>query len=52
MEAPASPEREEVALSEYKTETYDDYKDETTIDDSIMDADSLWVDTQGVPYFF
>ncbi|EPY83180.1 microtubule-associated protein 2 isoform 1 [Camelus ferus] len=46
-EAPASPEREEVALSEYKTETYDDYKDETTIDDSIMDADSLWVDTQG-----
>ncbi|XP_059249359.1 microtubule-associated protein 2 isoform X18 [Mustela nigripes] len=45
-EAPASPEREEVALSEYKTETYDDYRDETTIDDSIMDADSLWVDTQ------
>ncbi|XP_077011046.1 microtubule-associated protein 2 isoform X5 [Tamandua tetradactyla] len=45
-EAPASPEREEVALSEYKAETYDDYKDETTIDDSIMDADSLWVDTQ------
>ncbi|XP_049744011.1 microtubule-associated protein 2 isoform X22 [Elephas maximus indicus] len=45
-EAPASPEREEVALSEYKTETYDEYKDETTIDDSIMDADSLWVDTQ------
>ncbi|XP_029425820.1 microtubule-associated protein 2 isoform X9 [Nannospalax galili] len=45
-DAPASPEREEVAFSEYKTETYDDYKDETTIDDSIMDADSLWVDTQ------
>ncbi|KAM7104872.1 microtubule-associated protein 2 isoform 6-T14 [Molossus nigricans] len=45
-EAPASPEREEVALSEYKTETCDDYRDETTIDDSIMDADSLWVDTQ------
>ncbi|TKC50739.1 hypothetical protein EI555_017868, partial [Monodon monoceros] len=45
-EAPASPQREEVGLSEYKTETYDDYKDETTIDDSIMDADSLWVDTQ------
>ncbi|XP_043766139.1 microtubule-associated protein 2 isoform X6 [Cervus elaphus] len=45
-EAPASPEREEVGLSEYKTETYEDYKDETTIDDSIMDADSLWVDTQ------
>ncbi|XP_052605682.1 microtubule-associated protein 2 isoform X16 [Peromyscus californicus insignis] len=45
-DAPATPEREEVAFSEYKTETYDDYKDETTIDDSIMDADSLWVDTQ------
>ncbi|KAM8789813.1 microtubule-associated protein 2 isoform 12-T12 [Rhynchonycteris naso] len=45
-EAPASPEKKEIALSEYKTETYDDYKDETTIDDSIMDADSLWVDTQ------
>ncbi|XP_007460285.1 PREDICTED: microtubule-associated protein 2 isoform X3 [Lipotes vexillifer] len=45
-EAPASPEREDVGLSEYKTETYDDYRDETTIDDSIMDADSLWVDTQ------
>ncbi|XP_043848347.1 microtubule-associated protein 2 isoform X23 [Dromiciops gliroides] len=45
-EAPASPEKEEVGFSEYKTETYDDYKDETTIDDSIMDADSLWVDTQ------
>ena len=51
-EAPASPEREEVGLSEYKTETYEDYKDETTIDDSIMDADSLWVDTQGVHYIF
>ncbi|XP_031814021.1 microtubule-associated protein 2 isoform X23 [Sarcophilus harrisii] len=45
-EAPASPEKEEIGFSEYKTETYDDYKDETTIDDSIMDADSLWVDTQ------
>ncbi|XP_072473543.1 microtubule-associated protein 2 isoform X2 [Notamacropus eugenii] len=45
-EAPASPEKGEVGFSEYKTETYDDYKDETTIDDSIMDADSLWVDTQ------
>ncbi|XP_006779014.1 PREDICTED: microtubule-associated protein 2 isoform X11 [Myotis davidii] len=44
--APASPEKEVAGLSEYKTETYDDYKDETTIDDSIMDADSLWVDTQ------
>lgn len=51
-EAPASPEREEVGLSEYKTETYEDYKDETTIDDSIMDADSLWVDTQGVHSIF
>lgn len=50
--APASPEREVAGLSEYKTETYDDYKDETTIDDSIMDADSLWVDTQGVQFFF
>lgn len=50
--APASPEREVAGLSEYKTETYDDYKDETTIDDSIMDADSLWVDTQGVLFFF
>ncbi|KAM4836469.1 microtubule-associated protein 2 isoform 7-T11 [Thomomys bottae] len=47
-EAPASPETGDivVAYSEYKTETYDDYKDETTIDDSILDADSLWVDTQ------
>nr|XP_045003455.1 microtubule-associated protein 2 isoform X2 [Jaculus jaculus] len=45
-DAPASPDREEVAFSEYKTEPYDEYKDETTIDDSIMDADSLWVDTQ------
>ncbi|XP_038939005.1 microtubule-associated protein 2 isoform X5 [Rattus norvegicus] len=45
-DAPATPEKEEVPFSEYKTETYDDYKDETTIDDSIMDADSLWVDTQ------
>ncbi|XP_013376229.1 PREDICTED: microtubule-associated protein 2 isoform X2 [Chinchilla lanigera] len=44
-EAPASPERE-AALSEYKTDTYEEYKDETTIDDSVMDADSLWVDTQ------
>ncbi|XP_069874366.1 microtubule-associated protein 2 isoform X17 [Dipodomys merriami] len=42
-----SPGREGVvAYSEYKTETYEDYKDETTIDDSILDADSLWVDTQ------
>ncbi|KAM9380618.1 microtubule-associated protein 2 [Phaethornis superciliosus] len=45
-EAPASPQREEVMLTDYKTETCDDYKDETTIDDSIMDTDSLWADTQ------
>ncbi|NXC42743.1 MTAP2 protein, partial [Penelope pileata] len=44
-EAPASPERE-VLLTDYKTETCDDYRDETTIDDSIMDTDSLWADTQ------
>ncbi|XP_045153134.1 microtubule-associated protein 2 isoform X6 [Echinops telfairi] len=42
-DAPASPERE-VALTDYRTETYDDYRDETTIEDSILDADSLWVD--------
>nr|XP_060638442.1 microtubule-associated protein 2 isoform X20 [Anolis sagrei ordinatus] len=46
LEAPCSPEREEVPLTDYKTETYDDYKDETTIDDSILDTDSIWVDTQ------
>ncbi|XP_071896555.1 microtubule-associated protein 2 isoform X26 [Anas platyrhynchos] len=45
-EAPASPEREEILLTDYKTETCEDYKDETTIDDSIMDTDSLWADTQ------
>ncbi|PKU34369.1 microtubule-associated protein 2 isoform x1 [Limosa lapponica baueri] len=45
-EAPASPQREEIPLTDYKTETCDDYKDETTIDDSIMDTDSLWADTQ------
>ncbi|XP_071602917.1 microtubule-associated protein 2 isoform X3 [Heliangelus exortis] len=45
-EAPASPQREEIMLTDYKTETCDDYKDETTIDDSIMDTDSLWADTQ------
>ncbi|XP_025904622.1 microtubule-associated protein 2 isoform X2 [Nothoprocta perdicaria] len=45
-EAPATPDREEVLLTDYKTETCDDYKDETTIDDSIMDTDSLWADTQ------
>ncbi|XP_062971939.1 microtubule-associated protein 2 [Elgaria multicarinata webbii] len=46
LEAPGSPEREEMPLTDYKTETYDDYKDETTIDDSILDTDSIWVDTQ------
>lgn len=51
-EAPASPQREEILLTDYKTETCDDYKDETTIDDSIMDTDSLWADTQGVHYPF
>ncbi|XP_074857310.1 microtubule-associated protein 2 isoform X2 [Carettochelys insculpta] len=45
-EAPASPEKEEILLTDYKTETYDDYRDETTIDDSVMDTDSLWADTQ------
>ncbi|XP_075286522.1 microtubule-associated protein 2 isoform X3 [Opisthocomus hoazin] len=45
-EAPASPQREEILLTDYKIETCDDYKDETTIDDSIMDTDSLWADTQ------
>ncbi|XP_008936058.1 PREDICTED: microtubule-associated protein 2, partial [Merops nubicus] len=43
-EAPASPQRD--LLTDYKTETCDDYKDETTIDDSVMDTDSLWADTQ------
>ncbi|XP_069471969.1 microtubule-associated protein 2 isoform X3 [Ambystoma mexicanum] len=45
-DAPASPEKEEAPYTEYKTETNDDYRDETTIDDSIMDTDSVWVDTQ------
>ncbi|XP_068804046.1 microtubule-associated protein 2 isoform X2 [Struthio camelus] len=45
-EAPATPEREEILLTDYRTETCDDYRDETTIDDSIMDTDSLWADTQ------
>ncbi|XP_075463273.1 microtubule-associated protein 2 isoform X3 [Ascaphus truei] len=43
---PASPEIEETLLTEYKTETHDDYKDETTMDDSVLDTDSIWVDTQ------
>lgn len=52
LEAPSSPEKEEIPVTDYKTETYDDYKDETTMDDSILDTDSIWVDTQGVPYPF
>ncbi|XP_044287989.1 microtubule-associated protein 2 [Varanus komodoensis] len=46
LEAPGSPKRQEIPLTDYKTEMYDDYKDETTIDDSILDTDSIWVDTQ------
>nr|XP_033800460.1 microtubule-associated protein 2 isoform X2 [Geotrypetes seraphini] len=42
-DAPASPEKEETHITEYKTETN---RDETTIDDSVMDTDSIWVDTQ------
>ncbi|NWT89189.1 MTAP2 protein, partial [Lanius ludovicianus] len=45
-EAPASPQREEILLTNYQTETCDDFKDETTIDDSIMDTDSVWADIQ------
>ncbi|XP_035249549.1 microtubule-associated protein 2 isoform X20 [Anguilla anguilla] len=47
--APAAPVLPATALapeSEPRTETYDDYKDETTIDDSILDTDSAWMDTQ------
>ncbi|KAK1165942.1 hypothetical protein AOXY_G12439 [Acipenser oxyrinchus oxyrinchus] len=44
--APSSPEKE-VPVSECRTETYDEYKDETTIDDSILDTDSAWQDAQG-----
>ncbi|XP_041118377.1 microtubule-associated protein 2-like isoform X3 [Polyodon spathula] len=43
--APSSPEKE-VPVSGYRTETYDEYKDETTIDDSILDTDSAWQDAQ------
>ncbi|XP_058890005.1 microtubule-associated protein 2-like isoform X5 [Acipenser ruthenus] len=43
--APSSPEKE-VPISECRTETYDEYKDETTIDDSILDTDSAWQDAQ------
>ncbi|RXM34169.1 Microtubule-associated protein 2 [Acipenser ruthenus] len=45
--APSSPEKE-VPISECRTETYDEYKDETTIDDSILDTDSAWQDAQAV----
>ncbi|KAG8432653.1 hypothetical protein GDO86_017046 [Hymenochirus boettgeri] len=46
--APASPQKEEMLFTENRTETQDDYRDETTIDDSILDTDSIWVDTQAV----
>uniref|UniRef100_H3AGA5 Microtubule-associated protein n=1 Tax=Latimeria chalumnae TaxID=7897 RepID=H3AGA5_LATCH len=46
MPSEAPMEKEETQVVEDRTQTYDDYKDETTIDDSIMDTDSLWVDTQ------
>ncbi len=47
VEPPVCPAKEiEVPESEAPTQSYDDYKDETTIDDSILD--SSWVDTQGV----
>ncbi|XP_023693552.1 microtubule-associated protein 2 isoform X6 [Paramormyrops kingsleyae] len=45
-EVPAVPVKEVVPDSEGITESYDDYKDETTIDDSILDTDSAWVDSQ------
>lgn len=44
VQAPVCPPKE-VPESECPTESYDDYKDETTMDDSILD--SSWVDTQG-----
>ncbi|XP_031748640.1 microtubule-associated protein 2 isoform X3 [Xenopus tropicalis] len=44
--APASPQKEDTQFTDYKTETQDDYRDETTIDDSVLDTDSIWVDTQ------
>ncbi|XP_061081890.1 microtubule-associated protein 2 isoform X1 [Conger conger] len=43
---PVSPAKALAPESEHRTVTYDDYKDETTIDDSILDTDSAWVDTQ------
>ncbi|MGH0137728.1 UNVERIFIED_CONTAM: hypothetical protein FKN15_064624 [Acipenser sinensis] len=48
--APSSPEKE-VPVSECRTETYDEYKDETTIDDSILDTDSAWQDAQEVAIY-
>ncbi|KAJ8383965.1 hypothetical protein AAFF_G00213340, partial [Aldrovandia affinis] len=45
-EMTTSPVREPASESELQPETYDDYKDETTIDDSILDTDSAWADTQ------
>ncbi|KAG2458897.1 MTAP2 protein, partial [Polypterus senegalus] len=47
---PSTPEKEQEQLTECRTETYDDYRDETTIDDSILDTDSAWVDTQAVAH--
>lgn len=50
VEPPVCPVKEaEVQESEAPTQSYDDYKDETTIDDSILD--SSWVDTQGAILF-
>lgn len=49
VQAPVCPPKE-VPESECPTESYDDYKDETTIDDSILD--SSWVDTQGDAMIF
>lgn len=47
VEPPVCPAKElEAPESEAPTQSYDDYKDETTIDDSILD--SSWVDTQGL----
>ncbi|KAF4086602.1 hypothetical protein AMELA_G00085370, partial [Ameiurus melas] len=43
VQVPVCPPKE-VPESEGPTESYDDYKDETTIDDSILD--SSWMDTQ------
>ncbi|KTG00793.1 hypothetical protein cypCar_00010391 [Cyprinus carpio] len=45
VEPPVYPAKEiEVPESEAPTQSYDDYKDETTMDDSILD--SSWMDTQ------